>query len=72
MGSIIEYSLDGGVTWFHGRTVEAWVAADKHVLAGQRGVVRGFAIEEHGSVERIVTRVLSEDDPRAVVNRVLT
>ena len=52
MYSVIEYSLDGGQTWTHGRTIEAWVAADREVLSSQREVVRHFARKEHGGVER--------------------
>ena len=67
--SVIEYSLDGGLTWHHGRTVEAWVVADAATLAGQRGVVREFARKDHGNVESVVTRVLAVDDPRAVFSQ---
>ena len=69
MDSVIEYSLDGGRSWFHGRTVAAWVTADRHALSGQRFVVRHLAAQEHGNLERITTRVLSEDDPRGVLNQ---
>jgi hypothetical protein len=69
MGSVIEYSLDGGATWQHGRTVEAWVAADAATLRDQRAIVREFARKEHGNVESVTTRVLAEDDPRGFLNR---
>ena len=67
--SVIEYSLDGGRTWYHGRYVQAWVTEDGHALSGQRAVVREFAAKDHGDVERIITRVLAESDPRAVFNQ---
>jgi hypothetical protein len=67
--SIIEYSIDGGATWQHGKTIEAWVAADAGHLRAQRGHVIAAARDWHGDVERVITRVLAEDDPRAEVNR---
>lgn len=67
--SVIEYSLNGGATWEHGRTVQAWVAADTETLRSQRAVVRGFAREWHGNVERVITRVLAADDPRDALNQ---
>ena len=67
--SVIEYSINDGATWHHGRTVEAWVRSDPAALGQQRAVVRGFAREWHGNVESVVTRVLFEDDPRAVLNQ---
>jgi hypothetical protein len=67
--SVIEYSIDGGATWQHGKTIEAWVAADAGHLSDQRGHVRAFARDEHGNVDHVATRVLSEDDPRAVLNQ---
>jgi hypothetical protein len=67
--TIIEYSIDGGQNWQHGKTIEAWVAADAGHLSDQRGHVRAAARDEHGDVERVITRVLAEDDPRAEVNR---
>jgi hypothetical protein len=66
---IIEYSIDGGQVWQHGKTIEAWVAADAGHLSDQRGHVRAAARDWHGDVERVITRVLAEDDPRAEVNR---
>lgn len=66
---IIEYSINDGATWHHGRTVEAWVMTDPATLTSQRAVIREFARQEHGDVERVVTRVLSENDPRAVNNQ---
>ena len=66
---IIEYSIDGGQTWQHGKTIEAWVAADAGHMTIQRGHVRAVARDWHGDVERVITRVLDEDDPRAEVNR---
>ena len=70
--SVIEYSLDGGASWRHGRTVEAWVTADIYTLRAQRAVVRMFAREWHGNVEKVTTRVLAESDPRAVNNQTCT
>lgn len=67
--SIIEYSIDGGQTWQHGKTIEAWVRADAGHLRAQRGHVIAAARDWHGNVERVITRVLAEDDPRAEVNR---
>lgn len=69
--SVIEYSLDGGRTWQHGRTVEAQVADDKAALAGHRFVVRYQAIAEHGRTGAITTRVLLANDPRAVLNQLV-
>ena len=66
---IIEYSIDGGLTWQHGKTVEAWVAADAGHMTIQRGHVRAMARDWHGDVEHVITRVLDEDDPRAELNR---
>lgn len=68
-GSVIEYSLDGGNTWHHGRTVAAWVRSDPAALRQQRGVVRDFARQDHGDVESVVTRVLFENDPRGVLSQ---
>ena len=70
MDSVIEYSISDGATWHHGRIVEAWVRSDPATLGQQRAVVRGFAREWHGNVENVVTRVLFEDDSRAVLNQV--
>jgi hypothetical protein len=67
--SIIEYSIDGGQTWQHGKTIEAWVAADAGHLSDQCGHVRAAARDYHGNVDRVITRVLAENDPRAEVNR---
>lgn len=67
---IIEYSTDSGRTWQHGKSVEAWVAADAGHLSVQRGHVRALARDWHGDVDHVMTRVLAEDDPRAEVNRV--
>jgi hypothetical protein len=67
--SVIEYSIDGGRAWFHGRTIEAWVTAHKATLSNQRAIVRGFARQELGAVEAITTRVLAADDPRGVLNQ---
>jgi hypothetical protein len=69
MASVIEYSIDGGSTWRHGKTIEAWAAVDSRVLQDQRSFVRDYARNEHGNVERIITRVLSEDDPRGALNQ---
>jgi hypothetical protein len=65
---VIEYSIDGGVTWHHGKTVPGRVRHDKHALLAQRAAVRELAHAGHGD-EVIITRVLSEGDPRAVLNR---
>ena len=67
--SVIEYSINDGATWHHGRTVEAWVTADPAAMSQQRGVVRGFGREWHGNVEHVVTRVLADSDPRGVLNQ---
>lgn len=71
LGGIIEFSLDGGHTWHHGRSVYAWVMKPAHrdTLKMQRQFVRDDAHQEHGDVDRIITRVLAEDDPRAEINR---
>lgn len=66
---VIEYSLDGGAHWHHGKTVPGWVRSDKAAMSGQRAAVRQLARHDHGDVERITTRVLPEHDPRAVVNQ---
>ncbi len=66
---VIEYSIDGGQTWHHDRTIEAWAAADKDTLFNQRAAVRELARKQHGDVESVMTRVLAEDDPRGVLNQ---
>jgi hypothetical protein len=66
---IIEYSIDGGATWHHGRTVDARFATDKAVMAVQRGHTRAAARDWHGDVGPVATRILDADDPRAEVNR---
>lgn len=66
---LIEYSLDGGGTWHHGKTVPGWVRGDLAAMSLQRAAVRQLARHDHGDVERITTRVLPEHDPRAVVNQ---
>jgi hypothetical protein len=66
---IIEYSIDGGTTWHHGRTVDARFAADKDVMSDQRGHTRAWVRDEHPGVDHVATRVLDADDPRAEVNR---
>lgn len=66
---IIEYSMNGGATWFHGRTVAASVATDPDALAQQRRVVRELAYADHGNVENVITRVLDAADPQATINR---
>lgn len=68
-GYIIEYSIDGSISWHHGRTVPQWVGQSREALAAQRAVVREFAREEHGNVESLTTRVLRESDMRAVNNQ---
>jgi hypothetical protein len=67
--SVIEYSIDGGHTWHHGRSVESWVVADQGALAGQRAATREYARTEHGDVESVMTRVLDGDDPRGMLNQ---
>jgi hypothetical protein len=69
-GSVIEYSINDGATWHHGKTIEAWAALN--ALAALDACVREYARAEHGNVEHIVTRVLAEDDPRAVNNLAVT
>ena len=69
MGYVIEFSIDGGATWKHGRTIEGWVKSDPAALGQQRAIVRDMAREEFGDVESVVTRVLKEDDPRGFLNR---
>jgi hypothetical protein len=66
---IIEYSIDGGATWHHGRTVDARFAGDKAVMADQRGHTRAWVRDDHAGVDHVATRVLNADDPRAEVNR---
>jgi hypothetical protein len=67
--SVIDYSVDGGHTWHHGRSIQAWVTRDPLALAGQREAVRGNVREWHGGVERVTTRVLLESDPRTAGNQ---
>lgn len=67
MSFVIEYSLDGGVTWHHGRTIAAWAKDDADTLAGQRKSTRDHARDTHGSTESVITRVLPDDDPRGVL-----
>ena len=69
---VIEYSIDGGTTWNHDRTVEGWVAETPAVLRLQRTAVRELARNQHGNVESVTTRVLAEDDPRGVLNQPVT
>lgn len=66
---VIEYSLDGGLTWQHGKTVPAWVDDDPGAMRLQRAAVREQALADHGEVGAVVTRVLREDDPRGVLNQ---
>lgn len=66
---VIEYSIDGGVTWLYGKTVEARVAADPAALAAHRGIICTLARRRHGGVAGVATRVLPEGGPRARVNR---
>jgi hypothetical protein len=66
---IIEYSIDGGATWHHGRTVASRFAADKAVMADQRGHTRAWVRDENPGADHVATRVLNADDPRAEVNR---
>lgn len=66
---VIEYSIDGGQTWQHGRTVPGGAVADTDMRSIQRAAVRGQARDAHGNVESVTTRVLAEDDPRGVLNQ---
>ena len=66
---VIEYSIDGGATWYHGKTVPGWVGRNKQAQSLQRAAVRQLARGDHGDVERVTTRVLAEDDPRGVLNQ---
>lgn len=69
---VIEYSIDGGAAWQHGKTVPAWVGDDPAMLSIQRAAVRDYARGEHGPVDRVITRVLAEDDPRCVLGQPAT
>ena len=64
--SVIEFSINDGATWHHGRTIEAWVRSDPAALGQQRKAVRENARERYGNVEHVVTRVMYETDPRCV------
>ena len=66
---VIEYSLDGGEHWRHGKTVEGWVGHDRTALAGQREAVREQARADHGHTGSITVRVLPIYDDRAVINQ---
>ena len=66
---IIEYSIDDGATWHHGKTIDARFANDPAMMGQQRGHVRAWVRDDHGNVDHVATRVLSADDPRAEVNR---
>ena len=66
---VIEYSIDGGQTWQHGRTVPGGAVADTDMRSIQRAAVREQAREAHGYVESVSTRILAEDDPRGVLNQ---
>lgn len=65
---VIEYTIDGGQTWHHGKTVPAWVGRDPQALRIQRAAVREDALAEHGEGS-VRTRVLPEDDPRCVLSQ---
>jgi hypothetical protein len=67
---IIEYSIDGGNAWHHGKTVDGKFSAA--VMSDQRGHVRAWVRDDHGDVDHVMTRVLDADDPRCEVNRVVT
>lgn len=69
MDIVLEYSLDGGVTWEHGRTVPAWVQQDREAMRAQREAVRENVRAQFGNVESISLRALSEDDPRGALNQ---
>ena len=66
---VIEYSIDGGTTWNHDRTVEGWVAETPAVLRSQRAAVVELARKQLGNVGSVATRVLADDDPRGVLNQ---
>lgn len=66
---VIEYSIDGGTTWHHGKTVPAWVGEDTLAMKLQRAAVRDNARDWHGDVGAVATRVLPEDDPRGALNQ---
>lgn len=65
---VIEYTIDGGQTWHHGKTVAGWVGRDPGQLRVQRAAVREDALAEHGEGS-VRTRVLPEDDPRCVLSQ---
>ena len=66
---IIEYSIDDGATWHHGKTIDAKFANDAGVMSDQRGHVRAWVRDDHGNIDHVATRILNADDPRAEVNR---
>jgi hypothetical protein len=65
---VIEYSIDGGVTWHHGKTVRGRVRHDKRALKAERAAVREQAHAGH-DYAMIITRLRPEGDPRAVLKR---
>lgn len=69
---VIEYSLDGGRTWQHGRTVPGGAVADTDMRLIQRAAVRDQARTATGYVDSVTTRILTADDPRGVLNQPVT
>jgi hypothetical protein len=69
INSVIEYSINDGATWHHGRTIEAWVRRDAASLSAQRQAVRENAREQYGNVEHVVTRLMYENDPLCVLSQ---
>jgi hypothetical protein len=65
---VIEYSIDSGVTWHHGKTVRGRVRHDKRALKAERAAVREQANAGH-DYAMIITRLRPEGDPRAVLKR---
>ena len=66
---VIEYSIDGGQTWQHGRTVLGGAVADADMRLIQRRAVCEQARDAHGHVGSLSTRILAGDDPRGVLNQ---
>lgn len=67
---VIEYTLNAGETWQHGRTIPAWVMRDAVMLRLQRAAVRNLAREWHGEgAGAIRTRTLRADDPKGALNQ---
>lgn len=66
---VVEYSLDGGHTWNHGRTIQNWVYDDLDALRDQREAVRDNVRETYGNIEGVAIRVLSENDPKGALHQ---